>query len=266
MGGWQKTGRLVRTALRTRAARVALSVTGHVIVLGGLLIANPWRQPSPPPDLPLIVDLVTLAAKPEEKPETADRPAPAPQPPVRPPVSRPAAPVPARKPAPEPPSGAVVMVLPDLPPPESEAGDGAIASADGAGLPSVDPAVGQAIAALICRRMTDREREDAGCAEQPRVDPFERPPAIALLTPEEQRIQAIRTQQLARTAGYDNFLEWYLEHDAPIPRTMPGDMLGGIGNSIFMDRRDEATMQRDRILRGGKPDWEDDIAKAHGRE
>ena len=141
-----------------------------------------------------------------------------------------------------------------------------MAAKPGPGAAGVDPAVGQAIAALICRRMDEDERYAAGCAEQPTIDPFERPPAIAMLTPEERRIQAIRTQQLARAAGYGNFLEWYLEHDAPIPRHMPGDVLGSIDNSIFMDRKDEATMQQERILRGGTPDWAADIARAHGQE
>ena len=47
---------------------------------------------------------------------------------------------------------------------------------------------------------------------------------------------------------------------------MPGDVLGSIDNSIFMDRKDEATMQQERILRGGTPDWAADIARAHGQE
>ncbi|MBD3769731.1 MAG: hypothetical protein IE925_06240, partial [Rhodobacterales bacterium] len=162
-----------------------------------------------------------------------------------------------------PPASEIILAPMDAPDstPPPDGGD-AMAILPGKGAAGVDPAVGEAIAALICRRMSEDERYAAGCADQPIIDPFERPPAIAMLTPEERRIQAIRTQQLARTAGYGNFLEWYLEHDAPIPKTL----LDGIDNSIFVDRKDEATMQHDRLMRGGTPDWADDIARAHGRE
>lgn len=258
MGRWWNLRALCLSALRTRAAHAALSVGGHLLVLGGLLLANPWKPPPTMPEPPLIVDLVTFTVAEEKKTEDA----PAPGRPSPPP------PVPARKPAAvTPPASEIVLEPLETPAPDTPTDPGdAMAIAPGPGAAGVDPAVGQAIAAVICRRMDEDERYAAGCAEQPAIDPFERPPAIAMLTPEERRIQAIRTQQLARTAGYGNFLEWYLEHDAPIPRFMPGDVLGSIDNSIFMDRKDEVTMQQERILRGGKPDWEDDIARAHGRE
>jgi len=256
MGGWTDLEALARAALRPRAARVALSVAGHVLVLGGLLAANPWHLRPVATDLPLGVELVTLAPEPEPEPpaNAAPPPAPAPAPVLRP--------MPAAKPAPDPapapePEG-VTIELPDLP--ESEGETGSIV--DGTGAPSVDPALEQAIAALICHRMKDHERAAAGCADQPPDDPFERAPAIALLNPEERRIQAIRTGQIARTAGYDNFLEWYLEHDAPIP----GTFLDGIDNTIFLDRKDAASAEHDRLMRGDTPDWADDIAEAHGRE
>lgn len=246
---------------QTRAAQAALSLAAHILILGGLLVANPWKQPPVEPDPLLIVDIVSLVPEEEEPPETPVPAAPPPGPPRR---SEPAvkpAPAPKPEPAPEPDPG-VTMELPDLPEPSGEASDEDAADGTGDGPPAVDPAVGQAIAALICRRMTDDERLAAGCAEQPRIDPFDRPPAIAMLTPEEQRIQAIRTQQLSRAAGYDNFLEWYLERDKPIPDSF----LDGVDNSIFLDRKDAATADHDRLMRGGTMDWERDIAKAHGRE
>ena len=277
MGGWQRIRHIGRTAARTRVAKAALSLTAHVVILGGLLVANPWRQQPVVHAPPLIVDLVTFAVS-EEKAAEDERAAPA-APPVPAPVPsssprlKPAVSKPEPKsepkpePAPEPAPGGITLELPARPAPPDSAGEGGTGTAaDGTGQRGVDPAVGQAIAALICRRMDEDERYLAGCAEQPRVDPFERPPAIALLTPEEKRIQAIRTQQLARTAGYDNFLEWYLEHDSAIPKTLPGGLLGPIDNSIFVDRKDEATMAHDRLMRGGTMDWEDEIAEAHGRE
>lgn len=272
MGRWWNLKALCLSALRTRAAHAALSVGGHLLVLGGLLLANPWKPAPVVPEPPLIVDLVTFTVTEEKKAEDAPaqgRPSPPPPVPVPEPAAAPkTAPAPARKPpTTTPPASEIILAPMDAPDstPPPDGGD-AMAALPGKGAAGVDPAVGEAIAALICRRMSEDERYAAGCADQPTIDPFERPPAIAMLTPEERRIQAIRTQQLARTADYDNFLEWYLEHDAPIPRFMPGDVLGSIDNSIFMDRKDEATMQQERILRGGKPDWEDDIARAHGRE
>ena len=260
MGGWHDLRMAGIAVAQTRAAWVALSLAAHILILGGLLVANPWKQPPAEPDPLLIVDIVSLAPEEEEAPETPVPAAPPPGPPRR--SEQPAVkPAPAPKMAPEPDHG-VTMELPDLPEPSGEAPgeDAADGSADGP--PAVDPAVGQAIAALICHRMTDDERMAAGCAEQPRVDPFDRPPAIAMLTPEEQRIQAIRTGQIANTAGYDNFLEWYLERDKPIPDSF----LDGVDNSIFLDRKDAATADHDRLMRGGTMDWERDIAKAHGRE
>nr|WP_321441963.1 hypothetical protein [uncultured Hyphomonas sp.] len=265
MGRWQNLQALCLKILRTRAAQAALSVSGHVLVLGGLLLANPWRQAPILPEPPLIVDLVTFTVAEEKEKKASDVPAPG-RPTTPPPEPAPPAPAPqpSRKPAAESPPASDIILEPletpavDAPP---DGGSG-IAAAPGPGASGVDPAVGQAIAALICRRMDEDERYAAGCAEQPTIDPFERPPAIALLPPEERRIQAIRTQQLARTAGYGNFLEWYLEHDAAIPKTLPG----GIDNSIFMDRKDEATMQQERLMRGGTPDWAADIARAHGQE
>ena len=273
MGGWQNLQALGLKILRTRAAQAALSVGGHVLVLGGLLLANPWRPAPVTPEPPLIVDLVTFTVAEEKEKKASDAPAPgSPSAPPRtlPPEPVPPAPAPrpSRKPAAEsPPASDIILEPLEAPAPQAlPDGGGAMAAKPGPGAAGVDPAVGQAIAALICRRMDEDERYAAGCAEQPTIDPFERPPAIAMLTPEERRIQAIRTQQLARAAGYGNFLEWYLEHDAPIPRHMPGDVLGSIDNSIFMDRKDEATMQQERILRGGTPDWAADIARAHGQE
>jgi hypothetical protein len=259
MGGWHDLRAAGIAVAQTRAAQAALSLTAHILILGGLLVANPWKQPPAEPDPLLIVDIVSLVPEEEEAPETPVPAAPPPGPPRR---SEPALkPAPAPKPAPEPDPG-VTMELPDLPEPSGEAPDEEAADGTGDDPPAVDPAVGQAIAALICRRMTDDERTTAGCAEQPRVDPFDRPPAIAMLTPEEQRIQAIRTGQIANTAGYDNFLEWYLERDKPIPDSF----LDGVDNSIFLDRKDAATADHDRLMRGGTMDWERDIAKAHGRE
>ncbi len=270
MGGWQNLRAHCLKILRTRAAQAALSVGGHVLVLGGLLLANPWRQAPVLPEPPLIVDLITLTVAEEKKTEEAPAPGrPSPPPPVPKPAPKPAAvskpaPAPARKPPNDRPPASEIILAPMDAPGSADTPDSGdtTAPAPYPGAAGVDPAVGQAIAALFCRRMDEDERYAAGCAEQPAIDPFERPPAIAMLTPEERRIQAIRTQQLARTAGYGNFLEWYLAHEAVIPKTLPG----GIDNSIFMDRKDEATMQQERLARGGTPDWAADIARAHGQE
>ena len=70
MGGWQNLQALGLKILRTRAAQAALSVSGHVLVLGGLLLANPWRPAPVTPEPPLIVDLVTFTVA-EEKEKKA---------------------------------------------------------------------------------------------------------------------------------------------------------------------------------------------------
>ncbi|KCZ60189.1 hypothetical protein HY30_12025 [Hyphomonas chukchiensis] len=248
--------RLAKAMAGSRWARALLSVGLHALVLGAVLLVNPWRPRPPVATAPLIVDLIV-----EPPPETPPPPAPAPPAPVET--------VPARRALPKletqatraPPAAAPddapgeTLILPE------ESAPGTQETGNVPEGPGVDPAVQTALAMMFCGRMSPEEREAADCPPEPKPDPFDREPWFRLATPEEKRLQALYSEKLARTGGYDNLLEWYVEHDKPIPKVLPG----GIDNSIFVDRKSEADIQHDRLMRGGTMEWEDDIRRAHGQ-
>ncbi|MEO0816682.1 MAG: hypothetical protein AAFX86_05180 [Pseudomonadota bacterium] len=217
--------------------------------------------PLPPPDTPPGLVIIELDPVSPVPPAQLQPPETEPAPLARPPAPSPARPdetpdLPQTDQAP-----ARISSEPAQPEITTSGADDNTAPNPSQGVGVVPPGAAQAVTRILC---LDAERSRApqeGCPRSDVPGPETNSLFVALPEAQQTKIDDVRVAQLANVTGYGNALEWYLERD-----TRPPAKIFGIDNSIFVEGRHQEAIDLDRLRMGLRPDWQDEVEKAHGRD